>query len=111
MSVDERAGWTPPAANVTTPTSLIFSENKGMVSLDSIRKSNLEASNLENLVAVFGMLLCVILPRRLCLLLFLFITTVFSIHEFVKQWERHNGFFCLFPARECLVLCLLGSFA
>ncbi|KAH0361362.1 hypothetical protein KCU65_g8751, partial [Aureobasidium melanogenum] len=53
MSVDEQAGWTPPAANVTTPTSLIFSENKGMVSLDSIRKSNLEASNLENLVAVF----------------------------------------------------------
>ncbi|KAH0165630.1 hypothetical protein KCU67_g4648, partial [Aureobasidium melanogenum] len=53
MSVDERAGWTPPAANVTTPTSLIFSENKGMVSLESIRKSNLEASNLENLVAVF----------------------------------------------------------
>lgn len=36
-----------------------------MVSLESIRKSNLEASNLENLVAVFGMLLCVILPRRI----------------------------------------------
>ncbi|KAH0337340.1 hypothetical protein KCU81_g8145, partial [Aureobasidium melanogenum] len=53
MSVDEHAGWTPPAANVTTPTSLIFSENPGMVSLESIRTSNLEASNLENLVAVF----------------------------------------------------------
>lgn len=36
-----------------------------MVSLESIRQSNLEASNLENLVAVFGMLLCVTLPRRL----------------------------------------------
>lgn len=59
MSVDEAAGWTPPAANVTNPTSLIFSENKGMVSLETVRKSNLEASNLENLVAVFGMFLCV----------------------------------------------------
>lgn len=54
MSVDESAGWLPPAANVTTPTSLIFSENPGMVSLESIRTSNLEARNLENLVAVFG---------------------------------------------------------
>ncbi|CAD0021126.1 unnamed protein product [Aureobasidium pullulans] len=53
MSVDESAGWLPPAANVTTPTSLIFSENPGMVSLESIRTSNLEARNLENLVAVF----------------------------------------------------------
>ncbi|KAI4760901.1 hypothetical protein E4T52_07043 [Aureobasidium sp. EXF-3400] len=53
MSVDERAGWTPPAANVTTPTSLIFSENQGMVSLDTIRASNIEAGNLEELVAVF----------------------------------------------------------
>lgn len=58
MSVDERAGWTPPAANVTTPTSLIFSENQGMVSLDTIRASNIEAGNLEELVAVFGMLFC-----------------------------------------------------
>lgn len=55
MSVDESAGWTSPAANVTTPTSLIFSENPDMVSLDSVRKSNLAASELENLVAVFGM--------------------------------------------------------
>lgn len=54
MSVDESAGWLPPAANVTTPTSLIFSENPGMVSLESIRTSNLEARNLEDLVAVFG---------------------------------------------------------
>ncbi|KAI4741393.1 hypothetical protein E4T50_08181 [Aureobasidium sp. EXF-12298] len=53
MSVDERAGWTPPAANVTTPTSLIFSENQGMVSLDTIRASNIEAGDLEELVAVF----------------------------------------------------------
>ncbi|KAI5241247.1 hypothetical protein E4T43_05539 [Aureobasidium subglaciale] len=53
MSVDERAGWTPPAANVTTPTSLIFSENPNMVSLDSIRMSNLQAADLENLVTVF----------------------------------------------------------
>ena len=55
MSVDELAGWTSPAANVTTPTSLIFSENRGMVSLDTIRASNLEAGNFEDLVAVFGM--------------------------------------------------------
>ena len=59
MSVDEHAGWTPPAANVTAPTSLIFSENQGMVSLDTIRASNIEAGNLEELVAVFGMFLLV----------------------------------------------------
>jgi len=64
MSVDEHAGWTPPAANVTTPTSLIFSENTGMVSLDTIRASNIEAGNLEELVAVFGMLiLSFLFPR------------------------------------------------
>jgi hypothetical protein len=60
MSVDELAGWTSSAANVTTPTSLIFSENRGMVSLDTIRASNIQAGNLENLVAVFGMLFLVV---------------------------------------------------
>ena len=66
MSIDERAGWTPPAANVTTPTSLIFSENQGMVSLDTVRASNIEAGNLEELVAVFGMLFFLSLASRLC---------------------------------------------
>jgi hypothetical protein len=55
MSVDESAGWMPSASNLVTPTSLIFSEEPGMVSLDSIRKSNIQARDLDNLVAVFGM--------------------------------------------------------
>jgi hypothetical protein len=48
MSVNERG------ANVPTPTSLIFSGNRDMISLETIRASNLETRNLENLVAVFG---------------------------------------------------------
>ena len=55
MSVDENADRLSTAVNTSTPTSLIFSDNPDIVSLESVRDSNLRARDLDNLVAVFGM--------------------------------------------------------
>lgn len=56
MSVDENVDRLSTAVNTSTPTSLIFSDNPEMVSLEAVRDSNLRARDLDNLVAVFGML-------------------------------------------------------